>query len=57
MQRKEVKMIDSVDLSAFEDALSGFRRDEAAVLPAYHSPHGDAEAWRLNEEMSAVTTA
>jgi hypothetical protein len=50
-------MIDSVDLDVFEDTLSGFRRDESAVLPVRHSPHGDAEAWRLSEGMSVATTA
>jgi len=50
-------MSGNVDFDAFQDVLSDFRRDEATVRPAYHSPHGDAEAWRLSEEMHALTAA
>jgi hypothetical protein len=48
-------MNDNVDFDAIWDVLSDFRRDEAAVRPTYHSPHGDAEAWRLSEETHALT--
>jgi len=57
VERKEVRMSGNVDFDAFQDVLSDFRRDEATVRPAYHSPHGDAEAWRLSEEMHALTAA
>ncbi|UMP07000.1 hypothetical protein [Amycolatopsis sp. EV170708-02-1] len=46
----EEHMNKNVDLSALQDVFSDFRRNESKVLPAYHSPHGDAEAWRLAED-------
>jgi hypothetical protein len=44
-------MNENVDLGAIQDLLTSFRRDEVAIHPAYHSPHGNAEAWRLSEDM------
>ena len=47
-------MNDNVDLNVFQSLLSEFRREEMAARPTVHTPHGDAQAWRLAEETLAA---
>jgi hypothetical protein len=50
-------MNDNSEFDSFKDVLDNFRRAEAGVLPVFHTPHGDAEAWRLKEAMGAGVAA
>ncbi|MEV0410682.1 hypothetical protein AB0I68_07665 [Streptomyces sp. NPDC050448] len=43
-------MSNSVDFGDLQRLFDEFRRDEAAIRPTVHTPHGDAQAWRLSEE-------
>ena len=47
-------MNDNVDLNVFQNLLNEFRRKEMAARPTAHTPHGDAQAWRLAEETPAT---
>ncbi|MEV0416004.1 hypothetical protein AB0I68_35920 [Streptomyces sp. NPDC050448] len=48
-------MSNNVDLGELHELLGDFRRDEATIRPTVHTPHGDAQTWRLSEEAGSLS--